>query len=285
MVRDIDISLIRTFLTVVECGGMTAAARTLNLTQGAVSQKIQRLESLFEVTLFERRNRKLHLTGDGERLLSRASRMVALNDETWQLMTRPAFTGEVRLGVPMDIVRPLMPAVMKRFSREYPQIQLTLVSDMTTTLLAALKNGELDLTLTTEDQPGKGGEPLLSAPLVWVGARGGDACRKQPLPVSLGGESCAFRQDGLTALNRAQLNWQLVCGGGNLESIQATVEADMAVAPWMACLVPEGLDVVSDEACLPELPVYHINLHLPEAGGSPLARELARYISQGFAAL
>ncbi|MCV6589756.1 MAG: LysR family transcriptional regulator, partial [Marinobacterium sp.] len=238
MVRDIDISLIRAFLTVVESGGMTAAAHTLNLTQGAVSQKIQRLESLFEVSLFERRNRKLHLTPEGEQLLSRASRMVALNDETWQLMTRPAFAGEVRLGVPMDIVRPLMPAVMKRFSREYPQIQLTLVSDMTVRLLQSLRNGEIDLTLTTEDQSGKGGEALLSAPLIWVGAQEGDASRKTPLPVSLGSEACAFRRDCLQALNRAQLDWQLVCNGGNLEAIQATVEADMAVAPWMACLVP-----------------------------------------------
>ena len=195
--RDIDISLLRTFLTVAETRGMTAAANTLNLTQGAVSQKIGRLEALFDVQLFHREKKVIRLTTEGERLFSRASRMVELNDETWQFMTQPSFTGEIKLGVPIDITRPIMPPILRRYSREHPRIQLTLVSDMTENLMDALKNGEIDLTLTTELNQRVQGTTLLRDQLVWIGAKNGDACNKKPLPVSVGSEFCAFREPAL----------------------------------------------------------------------------------------
>lgn len=284
MPRDISISLVRTFLAVAESGGMTAAAHVLNLSQGAVSQQISRLEALFEAPLFERQNKTVRLTAEGERLMARAHRLVALNDETWQLMTQPAFTGEIRLGVPLDIIRPMMPPIMRRFSREHPQIQLTLVSDMTETLLVALKNGDVDLTLTTESQPGREGALLLSDRLIWMGAQSGEACFKTPLPVSLGSEFCAFRGPALEALNKAQRDWLAICSVGNLESILATVEADMAVAPYLASLVPENLTVIKPDVGLPPLPPYHVNLRMADSGSSLIVRELAKHIRQGLAA-
>ncbi|MCJ8169153.1 LysR family transcriptional regulator [Atopomonas sediminilitoris] len=285
MTRDIDISLIRTFLAVAESGGMTPAAQALNLTQGAVSQKIQRLEALFETVLFERYHRTIRLTADGERLMSRAYRLISLNDETWQFMTRPEFTGEIKLGVPLDIIRPMLPSIMRRFSREHPKIQLTLICDVTETLLARLKQGEVDLTLTTESVPGKEGTLLLRDNLVWIGAPNGEACWQKPLPVSLGSEFCAFRGPTLKALDKATIDWLAVCNVGNLESILATVEADMAVAPYLSSLIPANLSIVSAEAGLPPLPAHYINLRLPDSGGSLIAQELANYIRQGFASV
>ena len=85
---------------------MTSAARLVNLTQAAVSQQVKRLEETFGRQLFERDRRGLRLTPSGERLLVRARRLLALNDEVWALMTAPDFTGEVRLGVPHDVVGP-----------------------------------------------------------------------------------------------------------------------------------------------------------------------------------
>lgn len=283
MARDIDISLIRTFLAVAESGGMTSAAHTLNLTQGAVSQKIKRLEDLFDTPLFDRRGKLIRLTPEGERLLARAYRLISLNDETWQIMSRPAYTGEIRLGVPLDVIRPMLPPILRRFSREHPKIQLTLVGDMTGNLLGALKNGDVDLTLTTESQAGRGDALLLSDQLVWIGAQNGEACHKSPLPVSPGSVSCAFRAPTLDALNKARIDWLAICGQGNLDAILATIEADMAVAPYLASLVPENLVAIAPEVGLPALPVYHINLRLPASGGTLIARELAKYIRQGFA--
>ena len=104
MLRDIDTTLLRAFTSVVETGSVTAAARLLNRTQSAISLQIKRLEDMLGVELFEREHRKLTLTQAGERLIGPAVRMVGLNDEIWGQMTTPEFDGEVRFGVPTDIV-------------------------------------------------------------------------------------------------------------------------------------------------------------------------------------
>ncbi len=67
--RNIDVALARAFVATAETGGMTAAGRLLNLTQGAVSQQIKRLEVLLQKELFDREHRQLTLTPEGERLL------------------------------------------------------------------------------------------------------------------------------------------------------------------------------------------------------------------------
>ena len=54
MRRTIDLSLLRALIAVAETGGMTSAAKSLNLTQAAVSQQIRRLEELVDTRMFTR---------------------------------------------------------------------------------------------------------------------------------------------------------------------------------------------------------------------------------------
>jgi DNA-binding transcriptional LysR family regulator len=51
-VIDLDLDLLRCFLTVVESGGFTRASKRLHLTQSAITMKIKRLEDLLERRLF-----------------------------------------------------------------------------------------------------------------------------------------------------------------------------------------------------------------------------------------
>src|SRR5215831_9751700 len=99
-------------------------------------------------------------------------------------MTAPDFKGEVRLGVPHDIVGPYMPPVLKSFDQAWPGVRVSLVCSTTPKLLRALARRELDLTLTTECDGPLNGETLLQDSLVWVGARDGRAYKRDPLPVS-----------------------------------------------------------------------------------------------------
>ena len=100
MIRNLDISLIRAFVTVASTGNMTTAADRLALTQGAVSQQIKRLEDMLQIALFDRSQRKLRLTRRGERLLGLSNRLLALNDEIIAEMVGSAVGGTVRLGIP-----------------------------------------------------------------------------------------------------------------------------------------------------------------------------------------
>ncbi len=284
MAREIDLPLLRAFVAVSETGGMTAAGRHLNLTQAAVSQQIKRLEEQFGTILFDRRQRQLSLTPRGERLLAQAERILALNDETWGMMTAPGFEGEVRLGAPHDIVCSYMPPILRGFIKTWPRVEVSLVCVNTPDLRQALREGEIDLTLTTEATTDPGGEQLLADRLVWVGAPGGTAYQRNPLPVSLGDEKCAFRAAAVKALGAVGRDWRFTSAVSNMSAFCATLEADMGVAPLLSQSVPAGLQILDKDCGLPALPTYYINMYVAPTKPSAIAQELAQHIRKGFAA-
>lgn len=280
--RNIDVGVLRAFVAVAETGRMTAAARVVNVTQSAVSQKIRRLEDLFDLKLFERRADSVRLTPDGERLISRAYRLIALNDEVISEMRGGDFSGEVRLGVPHDVVAMMMPPILRAFRHDHPNVLVTLVSDTSQTLRAMLRDKAIDLALMTEPHRGGDDQFLMVDHLVWAGAKGGDAARRRPLSVALGPEPCAFRASATGALNKAGIEWRAVCQIGSLEPVFATLQADMAVAPFLAHTIPDHLAIVRDPD-LPLLPAFHINLNTPSTGLSEVASELGARIQEHFA--
>jgi len=258
---DIDTGLIRTFQAVVDSGSVTKAAQTLNLTQGAISQQIKRLEDLGGKPLFARTGRKLVLTQDGHALIDPATRFLHANDQLWAALREPAFQGEVRFGAPYDIMGSYTPAILRGFSKAFPAVRVSLVCEDTLVLLAKLKAGAIDLALTTELGCGKGGETLRRDRLVWAGARDGEAHTKDPLPVSLGAEACVFRPIAIAALRKARREWLPICEVSNMEPVRATLEADLAVAPLLSHSIPDSLDILPHTARLPRLPLFRINLY------------------------
>lgn len=298
MMRNLDTALLRTFVTVADSGSMTVAANRLNMTQGAISQQVKRLEDSLGGNLFERDRRGLRLTPRGERLFGKARRLLSLNDEICAELTEGAISGRVRLGVPYDLVEPCMAPILKAYAEAHPQVEITLTTQTSPALTAALASGEIDLAIaeapvgvpamldtTAGDGEGLATECLASEclaveRLVWVGARGGTAYRKRPLPLSLVSDTCAFRPLVLSALQADDIDWRTVFENG-IEATRTIVRADLAVTAWLANTVPGDLDILGAEARLPELPSFTINLHLPRHGASPAAREFARYLREG----
>ena len=284
MPRDIDMSLLRAFVAVVETGSVTGAARLLNRTQAAVSQQIKRLEDQFGVELFSREHKRVILGPDGERLLAQAQKMLALNDETWGLMTTPSYRGEVRLGVPMDIISCYIPPILRRFNTAWPHVRVSLQAGNSSGLLEQLDTGAIDLTLTTDLEPQRPCETLRRDRLVWISARDGNAHTLRPLPISIGGKSCRFRPVVMDALSCANIDWRMVLQVTNQEAINATVAAGIAVTCMLSDSVPEGLVILDGKCDLPDLPVFNINLCLPKSGDNELGHELANHIRADFAA-
>jgi DNA-binding transcriptional LysR family regulator len=282
MTRNIDVGLLRAFVAVVETGSVTRAAHLLNLTQAAVSQQLKRLEEQLGVELFDRTNRALRTSADGERLLPHAHAMLTVNDAMWGLMSRPHYQGEIRVGVPHDVVEPNIPPVLKRFDRAWPRVQVTLTSGITVDLLAALEQGALDVALATQKDTPKGAELLLRDPLVWVGAPGGQAHLRDPLPVSFGSPNCAFRASAITSLAKVRRDWRPVCEASVLDAVKATLYADTAISPMLLSALPSGLTVLEAADGLPPLPPFCINMHLRRVGRSPVADEFAAFVRQEF---
>ncbi|MDR3506992.1 MAG: LysR family transcriptional regulator [Caulobacteraceae bacterium] len=282
MARNLDITALRAFVTVADRGGMTTAANALHLTQGAVSQQIGRLEDQFGGALFTRDRRGIQLTAFGERLLGRARRLLSLNDEIWTSMTEVAMDGTVRLGAPYDLVGPILAPVLKTYAEARPRVEISLTCASSPDLLTAMARGDVDLVLVEEPLGVSTGECLAVERLVWVGAKGGSAHLRDPLPISMVAETCAFRPAVIAALSERGRNWRTVFENGSIDATTATVRSDLAITPSLICTVAPDLDILCD-AGLPELPPFSINLHLPRHQVSAAVVELAHHIREGLA--
>ena len=251
MPRNLDLTSLRSFVTVADSGGVTKAAGILHLTQSAVSMQLKRLEDGLNLQLLDRSNRTMTLTAEGEQLLGYARRMLALNDEVWARLTANEFEGEISLGVPHDIIYPYVPPVLRRFASEFPRMQMRLVSAPTTQLREMFSRGEVDLILTTEEQPGPGGEVLVTLPLVWVGADGGNAWKSRPLPVAFC-KNCIFRSGVLRRLDQASFDWEMVVDSDLDNAVEAVVSADLAIHAAIKGVYPRQTGPVPHDGSLPD---------------------------------
>jgi len=284
MRRDLDISLLRAFVAIVDTGSVTGAAKLLNRTQAAVSLQLKRLEETLGQALFERVHKRLILAQAGEQLLGNAQRLIAMNDDVWSQMTTPSFEGEVRLGVPVDLISTYIPQILRRFNSAWPRVRVCLVCRNSQELLEDLDAGNVDLTLTTDIDWQGPCETLRWDKLVWVAAPGGDAHTRKPLPIAIGGKTCRFRPVALQALRDRGRDWQVILQVANQDAVAATIMSGSCVGILLRDSIPDGLDALHPDCGLPELPNFAINLWLPKAGASEIAEELARHIRAEFAA-
>lgn len=252
MARTLDLVALRSFVAVVDAGGVTRAAGLLNLTQSAVSMQLKRLEEALDLGLFARAARKLTLTPEGEQLLGFARRMLALNDEALARLTSATYEGEIRLGVPHDIVYPAIPGILKRLAGRYPRVRVNLVSSFTLLLKEGFQRGELDVILTTEESPGAEAERLGERPLVWVGAEEGLVWQKRPLRIGFK-DTCIFRRKAVAALDKAGIPWEMAVDGESEQAIEATVAADLAVSARLTNAMPVGIAAIDARGMLPDL--------------------------------
>ncbi|XXF90756.1 LysR family transcriptional regulator [Tabrizicola sp. M-4] len=252
MARTLDLVALRSFVAVVDSGGVTRAAGLLNLTQSAVSMQLKRLEEALDLGLFARAARKLTLTPEGEQLLGFARRMLALNDEALARLTSASFEGEIRLGVPHDIVYPAIPGILKRLAGQFPRVRVNLVSSFTILLKEGFQRGELDVVLTTEETPGAEAERMGVRPLVWVGAEEGLVWQKRPLRIGFK-DTCIFRRKAVAALDAAGIPWEMAVDGESEQAIEATVAADLAVSARLTNAMPQGMAPIDAKGALPDL--------------------------------
>ena len=94
-----------------------------------------------------------------------------------------------------------MPLVLREFTRNQPRIKVQVHSGQTFVLKERFARGELDIILTTEAATDPAAVALASEPLVWIGAPGGTAWRRRPLPLGTVA-GCIFNRASIETLER-----------------------------------------------------------------------------------
>lgn len=283
MVRNLDVTSLRSFVAIADAGGVTRAAGFLNLTQSAVSMQIKRLEETLGCDLLDRSARKVALTAAGETLLSYARRMLVLNDEVFGRMTQTQHEGEVVLGVPHDIVYPAIPQVLRRFNKDYPRMKVTLLSSFTRVLKGQFGRGECDIILTTEDSIDAGGETVAELPLIWVGAVGGVAWKSRPLRLAFA-TNCIFRSGVQAALDASGMAWEMAVESESGRAIEASVSADLAVHAVLAGSEPPYVERINHCGALPDLGRMRVNMYTADPVHSTAVHDLAAMIRLAYQA-
>lgn len=286
MPRNLDLTALRSFVAVLETGGVTRAAQQLHLTQSAVSMQLKRLEEALGQSLLDRAGRGVAPTAQGEQLLAYGRRMLTLNDEIWSRMTDQAFEGVITLGVPSDIVYPHIPGILRRIDREFPRMRVKLISSYTTKLREMLNEGIADIILTTEDDTPAAAECLATQDLVWVGAPNGMAWRNRPLRLAFE-RRCLFRPWALAALDHANIPWEMAVDTSSTRTVEATIAADLAIHAILESTVSAQFEKINHGTTLPGLPSSRINMYrAPLTIGEPVEAlaDMLRHAYRGLAA-
>ncbi|GAA2241122.1 LysR substrate-binding domain-containing protein [Streptomyces amakusaensis] len=190
-----SVAQLRAFAAVAEHLHFRDAAAAIGMSQPALSGAVSALEEVLGVQLLERTTRKVLLSPAGERLAVRAKAVLeavgALMEEAEAV--RAPFTGVLRLGVIPTVAPYLLPNVLRLVHSAYPDLDLQVHEEQTSSLLEGLTGGRLDLLLLAVPLgvPGVTELPLFDEDFVlvtpqdhWLGGREDlprEALRELPL--------------------------------------------------------------------------------------------------------
>lgn len=139
---------LQTFLWVARLQGVRRAAEQMNISQPAVTARLQALEDHLQVKLFERTTRGVILTREGELLRGYAEQIAFVQDEIRQRVSDPTgLEGLFRVGASETIAETWLPRFLEQLSTDYPRLTLELTVDISFNLREALLAGQLDLAL------------------------------------------------------------------------------------------------------------------------------------------
>jgi len=281
---NLDIDLLRAFVTVVETGSFTRTAAMLGRTQPAISLQIRRLEDQLRSPLVDRGAGGVGLTTEGAGLLPQARRLLRLNDEIVSTLGDGDLEGEVRFGAPEDIATMHLPGILGAFARSHPRIKLSVTCDYTANLLDQMSRGMLDLALIKREPVGPElGVRVWGEPLVWVAL---DASIVEasllPLPLIIAPAPDIYRKRALGALTAAGIAFRASFTSPSLAGQMAALRAGLGVGVLPAAMAPRDLAVLGRP--LPTLTDSEIALVSARAAGGPaalLAQEVLRALERG----
>ncbi|WP_424933530.1 LysR substrate-binding domain-containing protein [Amaricoccus macauensis] len=145
-----EMRTLKTFVTVADLKGFSAAARALNTVQPAVSRQISDLEEELGVSLFWRSTREVRITAAGETLLREATEILAREERARHLVrqTGKGHLGQLRIGFLSSAVQAFLPGLIREFTRRFPRVRVSLSEMTAAEQFEALEAGRIDIALS-----------------------------------------------------------------------------------------------------------------------------------------
>ncbi|MEK4426877.1 LysR family transcriptional regulator [Solibacillus sp. FSL K6-1523] len=137
------------FVTVVEEGSVSKAAKVLKMSQPPLSMLIRKLEEELNVTLFERYKKRLLVTETGQLLYERAKELLSSSENIVKEITEHSegVKGIVRIGTSTSANITIIPSVIEEINKQSLNITLDVREGKYTDILRELRNNEIDIGL------------------------------------------------------------------------------------------------------------------------------------------
>lgn len=239
-----ELSDLHTFLAVARTGGITRAAAELHAVQSSVSARIAALEKDLGAVLLRRHARGVALTPAGEHLLDYARCITSLADEARRVVGDDVPSGPLRIGAMETTVALRLPEVLESFTSAWPEVDLSLITGPTETLVAAVKDHSLDAALVAGpvDDADLTAEPVSTEHLALVTARRYldlDDALSTPVARRLivFRSGCSYRRRLEALLRSRGITADKVADYGSIEAILACVAAGLGITMLPAALV------------------------------------------------
>lgn len=148
-----NLEFYRNFLSIVECGTLSATARALHVAQSALSNQVKQLEKEYGVPLFDRGARKMQLTDAGQILYEKARNMILLEDAARKELQSYAegAAGVLRIGMTQAYPDAQMTQLLLSFHQACPKVRYSFYEVNSNEIMDLLRSGlvEVGIVRTT----------------------------------------------------------------------------------------------------------------------------------------
>lgn len=150
-----ELRAIRSLVVLAEVGSITKTASRLGLTAAAVHKQLKTLEADFGSKVYEKKGDRLRPTEIGQALLPHCKTLLNAYEAAVRSVyeLRVGTHGTLRLGGTPSICADLLPALLKRYRKDYPDVEIFIESGAGHYLLEALNHGDLDLVFFIAGEP------------------------------------------------------------------------------------------------------------------------------------
>ena len=166
-----EIHQLRYFVAVADEGSFSRAAAKVRVAQPSLSQQIRKLEAEVGQPLFDRLPRSVVLTEAGRCLIDYARQILASIGDARRSIDelKDEVSGRLAVGAIPTIAPYILPELVGKFQKHYPEVSLEIVEDVTDGITRRVEAGELDVALASTSQQSPtlrreslGNEPLLA---------------------------------------------------------------------------------------------------------------------------
>jgi DNA-binding transcriptional LysR family regulator len=254
----LNLEALKIFLAVAEHGSFSEAGRNIHISQPAVSQIIQGLERQLEVQLFIRQGRTAQLTEAGQVLLPMARELLTSGQrvERTMLSLQGEVIGEMNIGCSTASGKYLLPGLIARFRRQYPQVRLNVLVTSRESVLNKLLNNQTAFGVTSKQiqYPELEYLDFFTDSVILIAPAGHPWAKFRKIypddlleePMILREESAGSREVMMEGLRQhdispEMLNIAMVLG--NAEAIEMAVEEGLGIAFVSRLAAARGLDL------------------------------------------